>query len=104
MHELKTEVASMHLEPNDFSVSMMSGLVKKRLSGQFGFNPGTVQRKKISRLMGTSSSSDLMNNASMKSFKTSLNKEKKGVKRLGSSMAKFKHLAVEQSKQKLYFS
>lgn len=46
--------------------------------------------------MGTSSSSDLMNNASMKSFKTSLNKEKKGVKRLGSSMAKFKHLAVEQ--------
>ena len=101
VRELKTEVASMHLGPNDFLVSMMSDLVKMQLYDQFGFKLGTIQRK-ISLLMDPTLSSDLINNDSINFFKT--NEEKKRVKRLGSSISKFKQQATGQSKQRLVFS
>lgn len=54
----------------------------KHLSGKFGFNPTNTYKQKIIQLVGNKSGSDLKNNQELKSLKTAITREKKGLKRL----------------------
>lgn len=95
--------------PHDFSVSMMSNNnrgkpYEKRLSGQFGFDPASVYKQKLTQLVGQTSS--MASNVNVKILKSSVSKgEKRGCKRLGAGSKSFgfenklKGHAIEQINQ-----